>query len=49
MGGKIPREIKEKVIHEWLQGTRRETIAQKNDLAVGSITSQRRQLTRRVS
>jgi hypothetical protein len=39
MGGKIPREIKEKVIREWLLGTRRETIAENNDLAVGSISN----------
>lgn len=39
MGGKIPREIKEKVIREWLQGTRRETIAENDDLAVGSISN----------
>jgi hypothetical protein len=39
MGGKIPREIKEKVIREWLRGTRRETIAENNDLAVGSISN----------
>jgi hypothetical protein len=39
MGGNIPREIKEKVIREWLQGTRRETIAENNDLADGSISN----------
>lgn len=39
MGGKIPREIKEKVIREWLQGIRREKIAENNDLAGGSITN----------
>jgi hypothetical protein len=39
MGGKIPRAIKEKVIREWLQGIRRETIAKNNDLAAGSITN----------
>ena len=39
MGGKIPREIKEKVIREWLRGTRRETIAENNDLADGSISN----------
>jgi hypothetical protein len=39
MGGKIPREIKEKVIREWLQGIRRETIAKNNDVGVGTITN----------
>jgi hypothetical protein len=39
MGGKIPREIKEKVIREWLQGIRREKIAENNDLAGGSVTN----------
>ena len=39
MGGKIPREIKERVIREWLQGIKREKIAENNDLAAGSITN----------
>lgn len=32
MGGNIPREIKEKVIRQWLQGTRRSTIAKDNGI-----------------
>jgi hypothetical protein len=32
MGGKIPRQIKEKVIRQWLQGTRRSTIAKDNGI-----------------
>jgi hypothetical protein len=39
MGGKIPREIKVKVIREWLQGIRRETIAKNNDIGVGTVTN----------
>lgn len=39
MGGKIPREIKERVIREWLQGIKREKIAENNDLADGSISN----------
>jgi hypothetical protein len=39
MGGKIPREIKERVIRGWLQGIKREKIAETNDLADGSITN----------
>ncbi len=33
------REIKERVIREWLQGIKREKIAENNDLADGSITN----------
>lgn len=32
MGGKIPRQIKEKVIRQWLQGTRRSTIDKDNGI-----------------
>lgn len=39
MGGKIPREIKERVIREWLQGIKREKIAENNDLAAGIISN----------
>ena len=50
MGGKIPREIKERVIREWLQGIKREKIAENNDLAVKVLEySQRRPLAGRVS
>lgn len=32
MGGKIPRQIKEKVIRQWLQGTCRSTIVKDNGI-----------------
>lgn len=39
MGGKIPRQIKEKVIRQWLQGTRRSTIAKDNGIGEGTVTN----------
>jgi len=39
MGGKIPRELKTKVIHQWLQGIRREAIAKNFDLGTGTISN----------
>jgi hypothetical protein len=39
MGAKIPREIKKKVIREWIQGIRRDTMAKNNDLGDGTITN----------
>jgi hypothetical protein len=47
MGGKIPREIKERVIREWLQGIKREKIAENNDLQ--QVVFRIRQLAGRVS
>ena len=38
MGGKIPRQIKEKVIRQWLQGTRRSTVVKDNGIGEGTIT-----------
>lgn len=39
MGGKIPRNIKEKVIRQWLQGWTRERIARENDIGAGTVTA----------
>jgi hypothetical protein len=39
MGGKIPRQIKEKVVRQWLQGTRRSTIAKDNGIGEGTVTN----------
>jgi DNA repair exonuclease SbcCD ATPase subunit len=39
MGGKIPREIKKKVIREWIQGIRRDIMAKNNDVGDGTITN----------
>lgn len=38
MGGKIPRNIKEKVIRQWLDGLTRESIAKENDIGAGTVT-----------
>jgi hypothetical protein len=38
MGGIIPRNIKIKVIREWLNGLTREEIAKKNDIGTGTVT-----------
>jgi hypothetical protein len=35
MGGKIPRNIKVKVIRQWLDGRTRERIAKKEDIGAG--------------
>lgn len=39
MGGKIPKNIKEKVIRQWLQGWTRERIARENDIGAGTVTA----------
>jgi hypothetical protein len=38
MGGKITRNIKEKVIRQWLDGLTRESIAKENDIGAGTVT-----------
>jgi hypothetical protein len=38
MGGIIPRNIKEKVIRQWLDGLTRESIAKENDIGAGTVT-----------
>jgi hypothetical protein len=38
MGGNIPRNIKEKVIRQWLDGLTRESIAKENDIGAGTVT-----------
>jgi chromosome segregation ATPase len=38
MGGIIPRNIKEKVIRQWLNGLTRESIAKENDIGTGTVT-----------
>jgi hypothetical protein len=39
LGGKIPRNIKLKVIRHWLDGLTRERIAEKEDLGAGTVTA----------
>lgn len=39
MGGKIPRNIKTKVIRQWLHGLTREEIARENDIGAGTVTA----------
>jgi DNA repair exonuclease SbcCD ATPase subunit len=39
MGGKIPRNIKIKVIRHWLDGLTRERIAKKEDIGTGTVTA----------
>ena len=39
MGGKIPRNIKLKVIRQWLDGLTRERIAKKEDIGAGTVTA----------
>ena len=39
MGGKIPKNIKEKVIRQWLDGMRRENIAKEDGIGAGTITA----------
>jgi hypothetical protein len=39
LGGKIPKNIKEKVISQWLQGRTRETIAKENDIGTGTVSA----------
>ena len=39
MGGKIPRNIKVKVIRQWLDGLTRERIAKKEDIGTGTVTA----------
>ena len=39
MGGKIPRNIKVKVIRQWLDGLTRERIARKEDIGAGTVTA----------
>jgi hypothetical protein len=38
LGGKIPKNLKEKVIHQWLDGLTRESIAKKSDIGAGIVT-----------
>ena len=39
LGGKIPRNIKEKVIRQWLHGLTRENIAREDDIGTGTVTA----------
>jgi hypothetical protein len=39
LGGKIPRNIKVKVIRQWLDGLTRERIARKEDIGAGTVTA----------
>ena len=39
MGGKIPKNIKEKVIRQWTDGLTRENIAKKDDIGAGTVTA----------
>ena len=39
MGGKIPKNIKEKVIRQWLHGLTRERIAREDDIGAGTVTA----------
>jgi hypothetical protein len=39
LGGKIPKNIKETVISQWLQGLTRETIAKENDIGTGTVSA----------
>ena len=39
MGGKIPKNIKEQVIRQWLQGLTRERIAKENDIGTGTVSA----------
>jgi hypothetical protein len=39
LGRKIPKNIKEKIIHQWLQGWTRETIAKENDIGTGTVSA----------
>jgi len=39
LGGNIPRNIKEKVIRQWLDGLTREGIAKENDIGAGTVTA----------
>ena len=38
MGGIIPRNIKIKVIRQWLNGLTREEITKKNDIGAGTVS-----------
>jgi hypothetical protein len=39
LGGKIPRNIKEKVIRQWLHGLTRENIVKEDDIGAGTVTA----------
>jgi DNA-directed RNA polymerase specialized sigma24 family protein len=39
LGGKIPKNIKEKVIRQWLHGLTRERIAREDDIGAGTVTA----------
>ena len=39
LGGKIPRNIKEKVIRQWLNGLTRESIIKEDDIGAGTVTA----------
>ena len=39
MGGRIPKNIKEQVIRQWLQGLTREWIAKENDIGTGTVSA----------
>lgn len=39
MGGKIPRNLKTKVIRQWLHGLTREIIAKESDIGAGTVTA----------
>lgn len=39
MGGKIPRNLKTKVIRQWLHGLTREIIAKEGDIGAGTVTA----------
>ena len=38
MGNKIPKEIKIKVLRDWLRGVSRDTIANNNQISYGSVS-----------
>ena len=39
MGGKIPKNIKEQAIRQWLQELTRERIAKENDIGTGTVSA----------
>jgi hypothetical protein len=39
LGGQIPKNIKEKIIRQWLEGRTRETIAKENDIGTGTVSA----------
>jgi transcriptional regulator with XRE-family HTH domain len=39
LGGIIPRNVKNRVIHQWVDGLTREEIARENDIGAGTVTA----------